>query len=356
MKRVLGLLKKDITLGIKDMFILMEVGFAVVFLFVLLFIVPEDIRTEAMVYIYDESEIVEKFVTTINPDTEDMGEYFVDSREELIEGMEEDRLAIGMIIKGPDGDGKYKVELLKQPYTKEALVKYIEVEMEDLISIIKPPQGVYPMDVYDSYEIEALNYGKEDEVPFNKRILPPVLLFMVGIMGLFAMVSLTTQEKSEATIRVYRITPANMWLFLTSKYLMVLLTGIISFSILYIPTMGFSGYFESLLVMLLTVIFGSTVGVILAGFFDNVMTSILWVMLLMIVLALPAVSLLSPIFSPAWLKIIPTYHTLFAIDAAMFPADNSHLIWQGALILAIIDVVLFIVSGLIFKTTAKKEV
>lgn len=353
MKRFFSLLRKDITLGIKDMFILMEVGFAVIFAIALVFIIPEDIQTEAMVYIYDETGIVKKAVLEYNPNVEEeAGEYYVDSRVEVIKGMKKDKLAVGLIIKETNNN-KYSVELLTQPYTKQAVIKYIEVDLEDLLSKLR---GVYPSEVDNSFRIESLSYGKNDSIPFNKRILPTILLFMVGIMGLFAMVSLTTQEKSESTIKVYRITPADMWSFFTSKMLMVLFTGIITFSILYIPMMGFDGYFESLLIIALTIIFGSTIGIILSSFFENIMASILWVILIMIVLVLPSVSLFSPLFSPGWLKIIPSYYTLFALDASMFPDNNGHIIWQGVAILAVIDVILFLVSGLIFNKMVIREV
>ncbi|MCK5023029.1 MAG: ABC transporter permease [Candidatus Aenigmarchaeota archaeon] len=356
MKQIANLFKKDVILGIKDIFILLEVGFAIFFVLALIFIIPEDIRTEGKAYIYDSTNIIKDFIFENNPNIEkERGEYFVDNREKVVEGMKKDTSAIGLIIT-ENKDGIFNVDMLIQPYTKRALVKYVEIDIEDLLSILKPPNGVYPLDVYNSLRVTSLKEGMRDIIPFNKRILPAILLLMVGILGLFAMVSLLTQERTEATIRVFRITPADMWSFIISKSLMVLGTGIITFSIIYIPMMGFSGYFESLLIMVLTIIIGSSIGTILAAFFDNIMGSMLWVMLIMIVLSLPAISLFVPIFSPDWLKLIPSYHTLFALDASMFPDGNSHLIWQGAGILASIGVGLFILSGLIFNKLIGREV
>jgi hypothetical protein len=354
MKRIFSLLKKDIILGIKDIFILLEVGFSIFLVFFLIFIVPEEIDSEAVIYIYDSSDVLQDFVNDINPDSKEEGELFVDSRDAVIEGMTEDKSAVGVIIK--ENNGKFDVELLTQPYTKEALVKYIEVDIRDILSIITPSQEAYPPDVYHSVTVTSLIEGEEEAISFKKRILPAVLMFMVGIMGLFAMVSLLTQERSELTIRVFRVTPADMWAFITSKYLMVLCTGIVTFSIIYIPMMGFSGYFESLLIMVLTILVGSSIGVILASFFDNVMGSLLWVMLIMIILALPAISLFAPIFTPDWMKILPSYYTLFGLDAAMFPAGNRHIIWQSAGILASIGAVLYILSGLLFNRLVGREV
>jgi hypothetical protein len=46
MKKLGNLLRKDIVLGIKDVFLLLEIVFSVIFMLVLLFLIPEEIRTE----------------------------------------------------------------------------------------------------------------------------------------------------------------------------------------------------------------------------------------------------------------------------------------------------------------------
>ena len=330
MKRLGNLFKKDVILGIKDVFIILELVFAVLFMLLLVFVIPEDIRTEGRVYIYDATKIVENFVLTNTPDVEKKaGEYYVDSKEEVISGMTEDKSAIGLIIT-EQADGTYGIELLTQPYTKQAMVNWIDVDMEDLFSILKPPRGVYPVDVYESIRITALQRGERDILPFNQRILPPILLMVSGILGLFAMVSMIGQERIDVTIRAYLLTPAALWEFLLSKHLMLMAVSIITFSTLYLPMMGFSGYPQALLVIVMTILMGSSLGIILASFYESPMAAIGWVLLFMVIFALPAISLFSPAFSPEWLKIIPSHYTLFGLDAAMFPDNNSHIIWQSA--------------------------
>jgi hypothetical protein len=55
------------------------------------------------------------------------------------------------------------------------------------------------------------------------------------------------------------------------------------------------------------------------------------------------------------MKFIPTYHSLFGLDAAMFPDNNSHIIWQSALILAAVNAVLVPLSGWVFVRRVRKE-
>ncbi len=357
MNRIGNLFKKNLILGIKDIFVLLEVGFAILILLLLLFLIPEDIKKEATIYVYDSTKVVENFVDA-SVGLEDMekrqGEYYVNSREEIIEGMQEDRSAMGLIIT-KNLNGTYNTELLTQPYTTDAMVQYIEIDLEDLLALITPPYDFYPEEVHDSVRVTALQWGLRDELPFNQRLLPSILLYMVGILGLFIMISLIGQERVEATIRAFRISPASMWEFLLSKHLLLLAIGFTTFSILYLPMMGFGGYLPSLLIILLTIILGSSIGVILGGLFDTPIASILWVLLLMVVLALPTISLFSPSFSPEWLKLIPSYHTLFGLDAAMFPDNNSHIIWQSAAVLGGLDVVLLVLSTWIFGKLIEKE-
>ncbi len=344
-------------LGIKDVFVILEIVFAVVIMLMLLFVFPKDIEKEAMVYIYDETGLVQNIIDQYSEDMEmdfDL-DMFVDNREDMIAGITKNKNAMGVIISYGD-ETLYKTEMLIQPYTTDAMMKFVETEMEDMLSMLHPPFGTYPLDVYNSVRITSLQEGLRDELPFNKRMLPPILMIMVGVMGLFAMVSLIGQERSDATIRAFRVTPTGMWGFLLSKHLMLLAVSCITFSILYLPVMGtFEGYLASLVLILLTVIFGSTLGIILGTYMESPMSSIGFVILLMLILSLPAISLFAPVFSPAWMKFIPSYYTLFGLDAAMFPDNNSHIVWQSVAILGTIDAVLVILSAWVFSIRIRKE-
>ncbi|MDZ7796137.1 MAG: ABC transporter permease [Candidatus Marinimicrobia bacterium] len=352
MRRILNLLKKDVLLGIKDVFILLEIIFSVVIVLIILFLIPQNIDSEETVFIYDRSGVINRFTDRFGSQNIEMdNELFVDSRQEIIDGMKENKTALGVIITAND-DRTFHVELLTQPYTSETMTEYLEVNLEDLFSIFT---GTYPPDVYRSVRVTALQENIRDEIPFNKQLLPAIMLMMVGMVGLFAMISVTGQEHSEATIRAFRVSPASMTEFLLSKHLMLLGVSLITFSILYIPVIGLSGYFQGLLIILLTVILGSSIGIILSAFFDSPMSSVGWVLILMLVFSLPAVSLFAPVFSPGWLRLIPSYHTLFGLDAAMFPDNNAQIIWQSAGLLAGIDIVLLFFSTWIFRLRIQRE-
>ncbi len=359
MARIGNLLRKDIVLGIKDVFVILEVVFAILVMVLIVLVVPDEINNETQVFLNDETEILTEFMDRMMAEfgidaANDLGELYVDSREEVIAGVVDNPSAIGLVI-AEGSSAPYSVELMSQPYTQPTLIDFVKVDMADVLSIITPPAGLYTPDVYQSVRVESLATGLRDEIPFNKRLMPLVLLFMIGIMGLFIMVSVLGQERADQTMRAFRVSPGGLWSFLASKHLLVVVTGAVTTSILYLPVIGTQGYLPSLIIMVLTILIGSSIGMILAAYFDNPMSSIGWVLLLILVFNLPTISLLAPIFSPGWLRLIPSYHTLFGLDAAMFPDNNANIIWTSIGVLGGVAAALYLVSGIVFGARIRKE-
>jgi len=355
MKRFLAMLEKDIFLGVKDVFVLMEIGFAVFMVLLLVFVVPEEIDTENTVFIHDSTGMIERVAESVDmEETQALGDFLVDSRAAVVEGMIENRSALGVVL-GMTAQGRIEAELLRQPYTPQGVVDYIELEMTDLFSMLAPGAAGYSQEVGESVRVTALDGEGRGQVPFNQRLLPIVLFFMVGVIGLFSMISLIGQEREEQTLQAYRVTPAGLWSFYASKQVMLLLVGIVTFSILYIPMMGLAGYGKALVIMGLTILMGSSLGAIIGSFFADPMSAIGWVFLALMVLGLPSVSILAPVFSPWFMRLIPSYYTLFGVDAAMFATD-ARLVWQSALYLAGFVIVLYPLSGLVFANRVKGEV
>lgn len=360
MRKLITLFRKDMLLGIKDIFVLLEVGFAAVMAAALVFVVPEEIDSEGLTFIHDGSGTLERFVEAavaeagVDGGADAVGDVFVDSRDAVVRGMVENRNAVGIVVeRGPDE--RFRIDLLTQPYTTPATVSYVEAELRDFFAILAQGPGSYPPSVYEAVRVEALQAGARDTIPFNQQLVPVVLFTMVGIIGLFAMVSLLGQERDDRTIRATRVSPTGLLTVITSKHLVLLATGFTTFSIIYLATIGFTGYLPALGIMMLTVLVGSSIGAILGAFFSNPMNAMLWVFALLIILGLPAVSLFAPVFSPWWMRVLPSYHTLFGLDAAMFPGGEAGTISRSALVLAGWVVVLVPLSGAIFAARARKE-
>ncbi len=355
MSKLGSLYKKDMILGFKDVWIILELAAAVLISALLLFVVPKEINRETTIFIQDQTGVFKVMVDQMGgEEAKKGGQQFVDTRDEVVEGMRKNKTAFGMIIS-PREDHKFHIELLTQPSSSEAMVEFFEVQMTDVFTMIAAPEGSYSPEIFNKVKVTALQDQVRDEIPFNKRLVPLILVFIVGMMGLFTMISLIGQERSDQTIRAYKVTPASLITLLASKHLMLMTIGVITFSIVFIPTVGFAGYLSGLLVMIPTILIGSALGVMLGSFFDNPMSAMGWVFLFMILLGLPMVSLFSPVFSPEWLKYIPTYYTLFGLDAAIFPDDYSNVLWISVGVLFGVAAVLVPLSAWMFTSKLRKE-
>ena len=160
-------------LGIKDIFVILEIVFAVMIMFLLLFVFPKDIEKEAMIYIYDETGLIQDIIDQYSENMEldfelDM---FVDNREDMITGITKNKNAMGVIISYGE-ETLYKTEMLVQPYTTDAMMKFVETEMEDMLSMLHPPFGTYPLDVYNSVRITALQEGLRTNFPLINACFP----------------------------------------------------------------------------------------------------------------------------------------------------------------------------------------
>lgn len=353
MSRLGSLYKKDMILGFKDVWILLELGASVLISAMLIFVVPKEINRDSSLFIQDETGIFQKMTEQLG-DKEESSQVFVDSRKEVVNGVEKNKTALGMIISSVDS-GKYHVEMLTQPYSSDAIVDFFEVQMKDVFTMLAGPKSGYSPEILQKVEVKVMDDRVYEEVPFNKRLIPLVLMFIIGFMGLFTMISLIGQERTDQTIRAYKVTPASLGMLLTSKNLLLLTVGLITFSIMYLSNVGFSGYPQALLIIVPTILIGSALGVILGSFFDNPMAAIGWVLLFMILFGLPGVSLFAPVFSPEWMKFLPTYYTIFGLDAAIFPDGYSNTLWSSVGILSATAAVLIPLSGWIFTRKMRKE-
>lgn len=355
MRVLSNLYQKDIILGFKDVWIMLEIGAAVLITALILFVVPKEINRDAPVFIQDNTGIFKTIAQQFGADDKQQsGNLFVDSRDEIVEGMTRNKSAFGMIIQA-DPVNRFKVELLIQPYANEAMVDYFEVQMTDVFSMLSQHPNAYSPDIFQRVKVRSLQDNARDDIPFNQRLIPIILVFIVGFVGLFTMISVIGQERSDQTIRAYKVTPARLWQMLASKHLMLLTVGFITFSIIYLFPVGFNGYLKGLLIIIPTILIGNALGVILGSYFDNPMSGMGWVFLIVLLFGLPGISLFNPVFSPDWLRFLPSYYTLFGLDAAIFPDGYSNNLWISVAVLFGVATVLIPLSGLVFTRKMRKE-
>ena len=358
MKRLLSMIRKDFILGFKDLFIILEIVMAIFMVLFFLFIVPEEIDVESKMYIYDSTGLFSHITQSLPKDDDGKlkksAKSFVNSRQEVIDGIIKTKSAVGLVLKKGETTA-FSVEMLKQPYTPKWLEEYLEIYINDLFSLLNPQLDAYSKSTLSKVSTKTLQENSRAEIPFNKSLLPPLYMMLCGIIGMFTMISLVGQERTDLTIRAFIVSPGKIGEFILSKHIIILFTGLLSFSIMYIPLMGIKTYPVALLIIFLTILIGSSIGILLASFFNNPMAAMIWVLLFMIIFSLPSVSLFMPGFSPLWLRVIPSFYTIFGLDAVMFSNDSTNIVKESLLVLSSMAFFSIIISSFIFTYKMGKE-
>ncbi len=345
----------------------MEVIFALIVLAVLLFAIPENFSNITTEYLYfnlpqqgkeiyinnllendldSKSEIVEMEAggKTFDAElivTDESRIYIVDS-EEAVRTLADSERNLGAVIELNDDD---------QLYYKYYLQGYESTRLKNLISILFNESTEVLEDRFDNQEVRPLSTDYE---PLSDRenTIPPLMAFSGSLMGMFIMASYIFLDKKEGVIEAYAVTPSSVWRYLMSKVFVILLTSVISGLIIIMPVMGFKINYGLLLLLLLTTgFFASTLGLLIASFYDNIMKAFGVIYMLFFILMVPAIAYFIPGWDPAWVKILPTYPMLQGFKEIILPNGNIAYPLITSAGFLVVGIVLFFITYIRFKKT-----
>ena len=116
--------------------------------------------------------------------------------------------------------------------------------------------------------------------------------------------------------------------------------------------MGFTiNYGLVILLLLTTGFFASTLGLLIASFYDNMIKAFGLVYLLFFILMIPGIAYFVPGWDPFWVKLIPTYPMLQGFKEIILPnGDIAYPLITSAGFLAA-GLVIFALTNIRFKRT-----
>lgn len=269
-----------------------------------------------------------------------------DSREQLEEAILSGDYQAGIII--PDGlmanlqaGRRAQIEILMAsdtpPEAREAAALLIE-------NMAYGQSGqILPLDI--SEVILGPNLIGSQVAP-RDRMLPlfAVLLVLTETLGLASLIS---EELVNKTLQALLITPITV----SGVFLAKGVTGIsLAFgqSALFLAVTG--GLANRPLLVIITLILGAVlvtgIGFLLASLSKDLMSIMAWGIPVLIILMIPALGVMIPGFISDWVRLIPSYFFVNAIDQAANLGAAFADIWQDLLVLAVLDVA-FIWLGVI---------
>ncbi len=253
--------------------------------------------------------------------------YLFDSFEDVLRLSKSKRNAAGVIYYDADGRENYELlfpGIVTEKYKNTAYA----LHNDNIYDIIEESKG------------KKVTYlGKIDKLNNRQSFVPLIIIYLNALMGIFIVSAYIFNDKVEGSIKAIRVSPLSITEFLLSKLISTLPISLITSLIIAIPIMKMQANYLLLSVLVICIsFFGGSIGLLIASIFDDIRSSFMWIMILLIVMMLPIISYYLPTFSPKWIQYIPTHHMLIALkNTISLTSEWAYTIYTsiGLLILSI---------------------
>lgn len=333
---------KDLNLAFKGFYIYIELGFALIFVAIMVFVVPENSARRVTVFTYMNLPPAIEAVARDALRQDDLSVTFLPSRADVEAALAADRTSLGLSVSQENGRIVY--DYILQGYESDKFRNVIKTSIESGFAEQMP--GF--VDAVTVTTMDANNEKLTDRI----AVLPVYLALNAAFMGLFIIAAYVFLDKDEGTIRAVAVTPAKVWHYLAGKMGVMLVAGLMSGLITTVLVAGAKPHYLHLVILLIACnAFGSALGLFIASFFDTMVKAMGWLYASVIVLGVAGVSYYMPAFSPLIIRILPSYPMLFAFRETLLDASNTGYIYLNVLGFSAAAVVFFLLANWRFKRT-----
>lgn len=348
-KRLYSMTLQSLVLSLRNSLIWVLFGTLIVMIVVVQFALPKGYSTAQTQYIYDGT--AGKAYENVMRMSGIAEKYLLEDPTELKERISKDNSAVGLRFEGAVENPE--ITLLHQGKLNEQNLNVVRISLEKLINAVAGArQGGADtnMDITaDTGTDTSTAVSPRIEVRFLREIIDPIprnlafvsilMVFEVLILGFLMVAVFLFQEKHDGSIRAYRVTPGDTFIYIASRTLAFLLIGIVYGMILVVFTIGFHINF---LLLLAVTIMGSVLytllGMIIAVFFSDISEWFFIGMAALFINMAPVFSHEFPSFSPGWISWFPSHQILLCFDEIFFPSGKSLMIPILILLLEVVAV------------------
>lgn len=315
LKRLFSMVAQNLILSFRNSLMWVLLGTLVVMIIVVRFFMPAEYSVSQRYFIFDDTE--NKFIESKLDEDRFNEKSFCEDQAALENSVKTGSNAIGIIFRGDPANPH--IEIVHQSTLSEQNMNVIKAACEEILTIVMgEPQKNVP-------EIKFLR-NRTSPPPKNIALVSVLMTFEVLILGFLLIAVFIFQEKSDGSIRAYRVTPGGTILYISSKTLAFLIIGIVYGGVLALTTTGFSvNSLELSAVTILGFVLYTLIGMIVASFFNNISEWFFIGILILLVNMVPVFSHEFPAFSPGWISGLPSYTVLYCYDEIFFPTGKSLL-------------------------------
>lgn len=333
---------KELKIAFRGFYFYIELFLAIILLFVLLFVVPENFDSKEVQYVYLDfpSASIEKAYTDMFDDldgkpetvtlkagkqeiatqlfeTENSKIYVTETEEDMILLAKTKHKISASVVMNADDYEIHNTYYLQGNET---------ARLKNLLLILHGSDDAALFDATEDQPVKSLGQSQPD-LTDRENLLPAFLTFNGALMGFFIIAAYIFLDKKEGVIKAYAITPSPVWKYLLSKVLVLTSTMIVTSLIIAVPLMGTRiNYLAMLLFLICTGLFASGLGLVIAGYYDDMVKSFGVMFLLMIGMMLPTLAYFSPSWDPTWLKFVPSYYIIFGFKEIFIRGDMLYVL------------------------------
>ena len=309
-----ALVQKDVKLFFRNQFFALITGMALVLYIAIYFLLPDNVNQTISFALYTDASDMS---TVFNGDGLEAVTF--DSQEALITAVENGDYSSGLVLPQAMSDALTQGEqiTLQVYYAPDTTIE----EREALSSVFSAKASTLVAPDATNTRInrvtEVLGYVTETPTPLRNRMVPTLvlLIFTVEVMGL---ATLIVEEIEHGTARAVLITPLGLPHFFASKAIMGVGLAFVQVFIVVAVTGNLS---TSPLIMTVTLLIGSLlitgIGFLIASVARDMMSVMGWGMLVLVVLTLPAITIMFPTVGAGWIDLIPSYFLVDTLHQTM---------------------------------------
>lgn len=239
------------------------------------------------------------------------------SREELTREVEKTRSGIGIVVEGDLENPRFTV--IHQGTEAPENLNLLDATLEGLVRVMRGAESPTGSD------IEYLRpRAGATPVPFNKGLVPLIVVFEVVMFGFMVVAVMVFEEKQEGSIRAIRVSPARPLEYILSKASVNVLLALVYGALVVTFTVGPGVDYPRLFLLIgAAALLMTLVSLSVAVFFGNVSEFLFVAIVFMAVFSLPMVSYLLPSFAPAFVTWIPSFPVVFGVREILFPTGKE---------------------------------
>ena len=362
---------KELLLSSKSWYFAIELGMAIVILLILLFVIPENFKTESKEYFFlnvpeaVKAEIIEK---SLKDDTDgllsketlkvkqasypvdvvstpDKTLYYLSTVESLKDVVDQLSKPGIEVTLASDRTLRYAYHL--QGYESERLKNLLYMLHGNAVDLQTLKSEI------DGQQVTVLNPSGV-KLTDRENFLPVFLTLNGSFMSLFIIAAYIFLDKQEGIIKAYAVTASPVSNYLISKSAVVVTTSLISCAITLVPIMLLKiNYGLVLLVLVPSAFFAAFLGLIVTSFYRTIAQSFGALFAVIILMMLPALSYMLPSWEPMWIKWLPTFYLIQSFKEILmgFGHEDVNYVLMTALGFTVASVPLFLMANWRFNKT-----